>query len=122
MYQVIVTSINGKRYYHSYVESDGNIECDDLPPFQDINKARACYWNDEKWNFDESRYAEILAEIEAKKQAAQEEADRQAAIPNNEELNFMVIATMEGLAEIMTKIDVVVDPLAELAKLLSQKG
>ena len=119
MYQVNVDSINGKRYYYSYIEADGNITCNDLPPYQDINKARACYWNDEQWVFDESRYAEILAEIEEKKQAAQEEADRVASIPNNEELTFMVIAAMEGLAEVETKINSMVNPLAELAKMLS---
>lgn len=118
MYQIIVTSINGKRYYHSYVESDGNIECDDLPPFQDINKARACYWNDEQWLFDGTRYDEILAEIEAKKQAAQEEADRQAAIPNNEQLNEMMLCLMTATNEIALYMDSVVEPLTDMAALL----
>ena len=118
MYQVIVTSINGKKYYYSYVESDGNMECDDLPPYQDINKARACYWNGSSWKFDEAKYEEIIAEIEARKKAEQEEAERVAAIPDNEELYEMMLVTMEGLAEVTAFIDEVVEPLTELAKLL----
>ncbi len=118
MYQVIVNSINGKRYYYSYVESDGNIECDDLPPFQDINKARSCWWDDEKWNFDESRYAEILAEIQAKKEAAQAEKDRINAIPSNEELNEMMLTSMSAIAEISSYIDSTVEPLTALAGML----
>lgn len=118
MYQVIVNSINSKRYYYSYVESDGNIECDDLPPFQDINKARACWWDDEKWNYDESRYAEILADIQAKKEAAQAEKDRINAIPSNEELNEMMLTSMSAIAEISSYIDSTVEPLTALAGML----
>ena len=118
MYEVIVTSANGKRYYYDYVGKDGNIKCSDLPPFQDKNKARACYWNDEEWIFDEVRYAEILAEIEAKKKAAQAEADRIAAIPNNEELNEMLLTTMLAVAEITNVMETAVEPLASLAGLL----
>ncbi len=115
----IVNSLNGKRYYYSYGSANGNIECDDLPPFQDINKARACWWNDEEWVFDEGRYAEILAEIEQAKADAEAEAERLASIPNNEELNSMVLIAMEGLAEVMVTMEEVVEPLTELAKLLS---
>lgn len=118
-YHVIVNSINGKRYYHSYVESNGNITCDDLPPFQDINKARACYWNDEEWLFNETRYAEILAEIEARKEAAQAEAERLASIPTNEQLKEMSLCTMEAINEVMILIDSVVNPLSEMAALLT---
>lgn len=118
MYKVIVTLINGKRYYHSYNESNGNIECADLPPYQDINKARACWWDDEKWNFDESRYAEILAEIEAKKEAEQAEKDRLSSIPSNEELNEMLLTSMVAIAEITSFIDTTVEPLTDLAVLL----
>lgn len=120
MYQVIVTSIDGKRYYYAYVETNGNIECIDLPPYQDINKARACWWDDEKWNFDESRYAEIIAEIEAKKEAAQEEADRIASIPNNEQLNEMVLCLMDAVNELALFDVTVVEPLTDLAVLVTK--
>lgn len=118
MYQVIVNSINGKRYYYSYVNTNGNITCDDLPPYQDINKARSCWWDDEKWNFDESRYAEILAEIEQAKADAEAEADRIASIPNNEELNEMLLTLMDATSEIAMYMDSVVEPLTEMAALL----
>ena len=118
MYQVNVNPINGKRYYYSYVDMNGNIECDDLPPYQDINKARACWWDDEKWNFDEGRYAEILAEIEAQKEAAQAEKDRLSSIPSNEELNEMLLTSMVAIAEITSFIDTTVEPLTDLAALL----
>lgn len=120
-YQVIVllNESNGKRYYYSYVNEGGNIECDDLPPYQDINKARACYWNDEEWVFDKVRYEEILAEIEAAKEAARLEAERIAAIPNNEELRDMVLSTMQATNEVMMFIEEVVNPLNEMAALLT---
>lgn len=122
MYQVIVVSNNSKRYYYSYVEAGGNIECDDLPPFQDILKARSCWWDDEKWNFDEKRYAEILAEIEARKKEAQEEADRQASIPNNETLYEMVQCAFMAINELAIFNDEVIDPLTDLAALLVKDG
>lgn len=118
MYQVIVISINGKRFYYSYVQSDGNITCDDLPPYQDINKARACYWDDEKWIFDEERYAEIIADIEQAKADAEAEAERLAAIPSNEELNEMMLTSMLAISEITNFIDTTVEPLTDLAALL----
>ena len=122
MYQVIVTSIDGKRYYYAYVETNGNIECADLPPYQDINKARSCWWDDEKWNFDESRYAEILAEIEQAKAEAEAEAERLASIPSNEMLNEMVLSAFEAINELAKFDDVVVSPLSDMAALLVKDG
>lgn len=123
-YQVIVSlnELNGKRYYHSYVESGGNIVCDDLPPFQDINKARSCYWDDEKWIFDEIRYTEILAEIAQAKADAEAETDRIARIPSNEELNEMILSAYEAINELAMFDDAVVTPLSDMAKLLVKDG
>lgn len=66
MYQVIIVNneIKGKNYYYSYTESEdtalGNISVEDLPPYQDINKARACYWTDGIWVYDPEEYEDIL--------------------------------------------------------------
>lgn len=66
MYQVIIILDESKnrKYYYSYVESSdatiGNITTDDLPPYQDINKARACYWEDGQWIYDPEEYEHIL--------------------------------------------------------------
>lgn len=121
-YQVIVILIEGKRYYYSYVQTDGNIECDDLPPYQDINKARACWWDDEKWNFDEERYEAILAEIEQEKADAEAEAERIAAIPTNEELNEMLLSVFDAINELAMFDDIVVGPLSDMAELLVKDG
>lgn len=123
-YQVIVSlnESNGKRYYHAYVESGGNIVCDDLPPFQDINKARSCYWDDEKWMFDEIRYAEILDEIEQAKADAEAEANRIAAIPNNELLYEMMLSAFDAINELAKFDDTVVSPLSDMAALLVKDG
>lgn len=122
MYQVIVTALNGKQYYYSYVESQGDIECADLPPYADINKANACYWDGEKWVFDESRYKEIIAEIEQAKAEAEAEAERIASIPTNEELYEMILSSMEGINELAKFDDTIVNPLSAMAKLLVKDG
>lgn len=65
-YQVILVlnATKNRRYYYSYAESAdvvmGNITTDDLPPYQDINKARACYWEDGQWIYDPEEYDHIL--------------------------------------------------------------
>lgn len=66
MYQVIIVRNENKEknYYYSYTESEdttlGNISVEDLPPYQDINKARACYWSDGIWVYDPEEYEDIL--------------------------------------------------------------
>lgn len=103
MYQVIIIfdESREKSYYHSYVNSDdvtlGNISCQELPHYQDINKAQACYWDteNENWVFDEEKYQEILTEIEnAKKEESEKEA-LQKTIMTNEELTLAVIELSE---------------------------
>ena len=104
MYQVIIIldEARNKSYYHSYVPGDGNIECEELPPYADVNKARACYWDAKAkaWVYDEEKYAEIIAEQEAAK-AAQEQAEKEeAAVPSNKELAEAVVELAEGIADI----------------------
>lgn len=80
-YQVIVVNdkIRNKNYYYSYVinnqalnlgvfsvdDTTDTITVSDLPPYQDISKANACYWDSENavWVFDDEKYAEILNEL-----------------------------------------------------------
>lgn len=102
-YQVIVflDEVRNKNYYHSYYESDdislGNFTCDELPPYQDLNKAQACYWDteNENWVFDEEKYQEILTEVEnAKKEESEKEA-LQKTVMTNEELTLAVIELSE---------------------------
>lgn len=107
MYQVILVQDEkkGKAYYYSYVKSAdttlGNIEVDDLPAYQDINKARACTYEDGSWIFDEAKYADILDQIELEEEAAEEEKAKEEAKLSNEEI---ADALME-LAELFASID-----------------
>lgn len=122
-YQVItaIDEARARNYYQSYYVSDtdkGNIECEELPPYQDINKAQACYWDGSKWIYDSEKYDEIIAKIEAEKKAAQEEADRIALIPTNEELHAMILSAMASMNEITNFVDEIVSPLTQLASLL----
>lgn len=67
-YQVILVlnETKSRKYYYSYTESSdaamGNVTTDDLPPYQDINKARACYWDDGEWIYDIEEYERIINE------------------------------------------------------------
>ncbi len=53
-YQVIIIldSSRNRSYYQGYIISDdetqGNITCEELPPYADVNKARSCYWDSEE--------------------------------------------------------------------------
>lgn len=115
-YQVILflDESRNKSYYHSYVESEdvllGNIECTELPAYQDINKARACYWDTDalQWIFDEEKYAEIVAQIEAERQAAEQARLEAEATPTNLELADCAIELGNGQS-------ILEDAVAELA-------
>lgn len=65
MYQVIIVhnDTRNKNYYF-YIDTKGNIDCEDLPPYQDANKARTYYQDtkDENWIYDTGKYAEIIVE------------------------------------------------------------
>ena len=119
MYQVILflDETRNKSYYYSYKESEdttlGNITCTELPPYQDINKARSCYWDAENlaWVFDEEKYAEIMTEI-AEAEAAREEAEALAqSVPTtselaeaNVEMAIMIAEMYDAMAEIAEKV------------------
>lgn len=123
-YQVIVfvDDTNDRQYYQSYIEGDdtmlGNLECAELPPYQDINKAHACYWDGTTWRFDHSKHLRILAEIEQAEAEAKAEEERRASIPTNEELNEMVLTSMQAVAEAMAIIESTMLPLKALAELM----
>lgn len=108
MYHVIIVldEVRDESYYHSYVAKDGNIECDELPPYADVNKARACYWDADAstWVYDEEKYAELVAEQQAAK-AAQEQAKQEAeAVPSNEELAEAVVELAGDISDIEAAI------------------
>ena len=108
MYNVIIVldESRNKSYYYSYVDKDGNIECEELPPYADILKAKACYWNN-KWVYDPDKYAELVAESEAEKEAAEKAAAEADAVPTNQEL-------ADAIMEIADNISILMDAVAEL--------
>ena len=120
MYQVIIlyNEENTHSYYQHYYLSDntelGNVTCDELPPYQDINKARACYWDfdNQQWIYDEEMYQKILAE-NAQREAEEEERRRQQeAQPTIEELSEAVMELANGQSDLE-------DAITELAGLLA---
>lgn len=118
MYNVIIVhdDTRDKNYYYSYVEESGNIECEDLPPYQDTNKARACYWNTENaaWVYDADKYVEIV-KIQAAEKSASEQIRLEAkAVPSNAELS-------EAILEIASSISDMIDAIAELGAMVSVK-
>lgn len=118
MYNVIIVhdDTRDKNYYYSYVEESGNIECEDLPSYQDTNKARACYWNTENatWVYDADKYAEIV-KIQATEKAAAEQIRLEAkSVPSNAEL-------AEAIIEIASSISDMIDAIAELGAMVSVK-
>ena len=111
MYNVLIVldESRNKSYYYSYVAENGNIECTELPPYQDINKAQACYWDGKKWVYDAEKYAEIVAIRTAEKEAAETEAT-----PSNADL-------AAALMEIAENISLIMDAVTELANEISVK-
>lgn len=126
MYRVtlFLDESKNKNYYQSYKQSDdttvGNITCEELPPFQDINKARACYWDSDslKWVFDEEKYSEILAVQAEAKTTAEKEAAVMAATPSNDELAVGLI----DLAENIANHDAAIAELGEMISKLMEGG
>ena len=106
MYHVIIISDEkrNRSYYYSYIDKDGNIECEELPPYQDIIKAKSCYWDGKKWVYDPDKYAELVTEAAAEKAAAEAEA-----VPTNEELAAAVMEIGDNLSTVM-------DAIAELGE------
>lgn len=105
-YQVLLffDETRERNYYYNYYESDdttlGNISCNALPPYQDINKARACYWENEQWVYDEEKYSEIIAEIKANKEAQKKEEAEVEATPTLKELSIAVMDIANKVLEL----------------------
>lgn len=118
-YQVILVNdeIKNKNYYYSYQVSEdttlGNITVTDLPPYQDINKARCCYWadNSEAWIFDEEKYNEMLLMIEAEEEAKKEAELIAASTPTVLELAEASIETAQAVSDVAEAIDVLAEML-----------
>lgn len=125
-YQVITVldDVRERSYYWSYQFSEdatlGNITVNDLPPYADINKARACYWDSTNcvWIYDETKYSEIIADIEQTKAEIEAEKERIESIPTNEELNDMLLSVMGAINELAKFDDTVLTPLTDLAALV----
>lgn len=97
MYQVIIVrhEDKNKNYYYSYSESEdttlGNISVEDLPPYQDINKARACYWEGSQWIYDPDEYDYIMEQNTLALKPgliAKSKTDLQEYITNNPLLSY----------------------------------
>ena len=103
MYHVIVVldEKRNKSYYYSYADKNGNIECEELPPYQDILKARSCYWDGGKWSYDADKYAEIIAEQAAERAAADQAKKEAEAVPTNEELAEAMMELAHNVGLIM---------------------
>ena len=106
MYHVIIVldETRNRSYYHSYVAENGNIECTKLPPYADVNKARSCYWAENKWNYDAEKYTEITEAQAAEKEAAERAKKEAEATPTNEELAKAVMEIGENLSKVMEAI------------------
>lgn len=93
MYNVIITldESRNRSYYYSYVAKDGNIECEELPPYADANKARSCWWDGGAWAFDADKHAELVAAQAAEEEAAEQARREAEAVPTNAELALAVI-------------------------------
>ena len=119
MYQVIIflDETRDRSYYHSYTISNdktlGNIECSELPPYQDYNKARSCYWDSESetWIFDEEKYTETLSIIKAEEEARKEAELIAAFTPTVLELAEASIETAQAVSDVAEAIDVLAEML-----------
>ncbi len=117
-YQVIIVldESRNKSYYYAYVAENGNIECEELPPYADINKAHACYWNGKKWVFDPEKYAEIEAIQIAEKEATEKAETEARAVPTSAELAIAVM-------ELGDNVSLLMDAVSELAnEVAAMKG
>ena len=88
------------------MEENGNIQCEELPPYQDLQKAQSCHWDAKAkvWVYDEEKYAE-LAEAQKAARAAEEQAKKEAAaVASNKELTDAVLELAAGQAKIKAKI------------------
>lgn len=100
MYQVSILYDAQRKigYYENYIESDdntlGNITVENLPPYQDINKAQSCYYDcdTDAWIFDEQKYQEIVdnnALLLKNELIQQSKLDLQEYLKNNPLLSYV---------------------------------
>lgn len=116
-YQVIIIldSSRNRSYYQGYIISDdeiqGNITCEELPPYADVNKARSCYWDSEekKWIYDAEKEAEIQEQIAAAEAETEKTKAEAEATPPNMDLADAVIELGNNVSDMM-------DALTELAQ------
>ena len=116
---IVLDESRNRSYYDRYVAENGNIECADLPPYQDINKARSCYWDGGNWIYDVDKHAEIVAAQEAEKAAAEQAAQEAEAVPTLREIG---IALMEIAENVNTNMGAITELAAIVSKMISEKG
>lgn len=108
MYQVIITDdeTRERSYFYSYGEIAGNIETEELPPYQDINKARACYWDSKNsaWVYDPDKYAEICLDQQKQKEESEKAQALAEAIPTNEELCAALLELAANQSDLMKAV------------------
>lgn len=118
MYHVIIVldETRNKSYYYSYVTENGNVECEELPPYQDTTKARSCYWDAESatWSYDAEKYAELEAARIAEKEAIEKKAAEDKATPSNADI---ALALMEIAENVSTLMDAITEIAGEVAAL-----
>lgn len=120
-YQVIIIldESRNRSYYQGYVESEdttlGNITVEELPPYADINMARACYWDadNRKWLYDADKEAEIQEKIAAAKEAAEKAQAAAEATPSNSDLADCVVE----LGDVQSSLE---DAVAELGQAVNE--
>ena len=118
---IVLDESKNRSYYYSYVAQNGNIECTELPPYADPNKARACYWDAESttWIYDAEKYTEIVAEQEALKAAAEQANKEAEAVPTLKEIG---IALMEIAENVNANMGAITELAAIVSWMISEKG
>lgn len=111
---IVLDETRDRSYYYSYVPENGNIQCDELPPYADVNKAQACYWDGEKWIFDEEKYTEIVAAEEAAKEAEQQAELEAAATPTNAEIAQALMELADNVSALMDAVTEIAEQIASL--------
>lgn len=116
MYQVIITDdeTHERSYFYSYGVMEGNIECEELPPYQDINKARSCYWDSDNntWVYDSDKYAEICSDQQKQKEESEKAQALAAAIPTNEELCTALLELASNQSDLMMAVQELANKIA----------
>lgn len=116
MYQVIITDdeTRERSYFYSYGEIAGNIETEELPPYQDINKARACYWDSKNsaWVYDPDKYTEICSDQQRQKEEAEKAQALAEATPTNKELCEAAMELASNQSDLMMAVQELANKIA----------